>query len=153
MITLQELNPRNLPLTPDQEDNLRRHHANLQKFRGIYGKPMVVTSGVRDEQRQIEIDTLAGRRPRLGSRHIQGDATDFRDTDGSLGQYCLDNLHVLEACGLYLESPAYTVTYDADGTAHRWVHLQSFPPRSGKRVFQPYPGPPPLVPFGKGVKS
>lgn len=149
MITLKELNPRNLVLTPDQEDNLKRHHANLQKFRTIYGKPMVVTSGVRDEERQKDIDTLAGRTPRLASRHIAGDATDFRDSDGSLGQWCLDNLHVLEWCGLYLEDPSFTVTYDEDGTAHRWTHLQSFPPRSSRRVFVPYPGPPPQPPNRK----
>jgi hypothetical protein len=143
MITLKELNPRNLPLTPDQEDNLRRHHANLQKFRGLYAKPMAVTSGVRTPDRQAEIDALAGRRPNFTSRHIAGDATDFADPDGSLGQYCLDNLSVLQICGLFLESPTYSLTYDETGQPHRWVHLQSFPPRSGKRVFQPYPGMPP----------
>lgn len=155
MITLKELNPRALPLTPDQRDNLIRHHANLQRLRAIYGKPMRVTSGVRDEERQKEIDALAGRTPRLTSRHIAGDATDFADdAAGSFGQWCLDNLAVLEQCHLYLEDPRYCVTYDEKGAPHRWVHLQSFPPRSGKRVFQPYASPPPLGPnFGKGVKA
>lgn len=144
MIILKELNPRNLTLTPDQEMNLRRHHANLQKFRAAYGKPMVVTSGVRDEERQRDIDTLAGRTPRLASRHIAGDATDFADPDGALGQFCLDNEGLLVQCGLYLEDPHYTVTFDDNGAPIRWTHLQSFPPRSARRVFVPYPGPPPI---------
>jgi hypothetical protein len=143
LITLKELNPRGLELTPDQEANLRRHHANLQKFRAAFGKPMVVTSGVRTPDRQAEIDALAGRRPNLTSRHIAGDATDFRDTDGELGRFCVENEQVLVQCGLYAESPEYTVTYDEDGNPHRWLHLQSFPPRSHRRIFQPYPGPPP----------
>jgi hypothetical protein len=134
-ITLKELNPNDVLLTPEQEDNLRRHYNNLQKFRAAYGKPMTVTSGVRTPDRQAQIDALAGRQPRLASRHIAGDATDFADHDGSLAKFCLQNLHLLESCGLFIESPEYTPG---------WTHLQSAPPKSGRRVFLPYAGNPPV---------
>ena len=134
MVTLKELNPRGLPLTKEQQANQVLLFEAVNKLRALYGKPMVVVSGVRDAERQAEIDTLAGRTPRLGSAHISGAAVDFRDSDGALKEFIKKDLTVLERCGLYAEDFAYTPT---------WLHVQISPPKSGRRVFQPYSTPPP----------
>lgn len=94
----------------------------LNKFRTIYGKPMIVTSGYRP----AAINASAGGAKQ--SNHMKLLACDFKDTDGSLDQYCLDNPKVLEECGLYQEDPGSTLN---------WCHLQCTAPASGKRVFKP----------------
>jgi hypothetical protein len=148
LISLKELNPRGLPLTDEQKFNQRRLFEAVNKLRALYGKPMVVTSGVRDAERQKEIDTLAGRRPRLGSAHIKGAAADFRDPDGELKAFIKERggEAFLAELGLYMEAPEYTVGYLPDGPRYDWVHLQVTPPASGKRIFQPYAFPPPQPP-------
>lgn len=62
------------------------------------------------------------------SRHVTCEAIDLDDPDGRLDAWCMANLHVLEAIGLWLEHPAATPG---------WCHLQIVPPRSGRRVFEP----------------
>jgi hypothetical protein len=62
------------------------------------------------------------------SKHMTGEAVDIYDPHGELGRWCLDHLHVLEACALYLEHPDATPT---------WCHLQTAAPRSGNQVFKP----------------
>lgn len=134
MITEKQMNARNLPLTLEQQDNMTRHLLKINQLFAAFGFDRSVTSGVRDIERQKEIDTLAGRIPRLGSKHLHAAATDHEDLDGRLGQFCLDNLPLLRKLGLYMEDLRYCNGY---------VHLQSIPPRSGKTIFQPYPWAPP----------
>lgn len=62
------------------------------------------------------------------SRHMTGQAIDLYDPEGAVDEWCLDHLDLLSECGLWMESPAHT---------KGWCHLQSVPPRSGKRVFIP----------------
>lgn len=62
------------------------------------------------------------------SKHMVGLADDLFDPDGALDAWCLANLHVLEAIGLWLEHP--------DSTP-RWCHVQIRAPKSGNRVFRP----------------
>jgi hypothetical protein len=62
------------------------------------------------------------------SRHMTGQAIDLCDPEGEVDEWCLDHLDLLSEVGLWLESPAHT---------KGWCHLQSVPPRSGKRVFIP----------------
>jgi len=62
------------------------------------------------------------------SRHLSCQAVDLRDADGALDTWCLRNLHALEVLGLWLEHP--------DATPG-WCHVQTVPPRSGRRVFMP----------------
>jgi len=62
------------------------------------------------------------------SRHLTCQAVDLRDTDGVLDVWCMRNLHALEVLGLWLEHP--------DATPG-WCHVQTVPPRSGRRVFDP----------------
>ena len=62
------------------------------------------------------------------SKHLSCQAIDLDDASGALDAWCMGNLAVLEAIGLWLEHP--------DATPG-WCHLQVVPPRSGRRVFMP----------------
>ena len=63
------------------------------------------------------------------SLHITCQAVDLYDPDGSLDAWLLDNADtVLKDLGLWLEHPAAT---------KGWAHVQTKPPRSGRRVFYP----------------
>lgn len=64
----------------------------------------------------------------MRSRHMTGQAIDLFDPEGEIDEWCLDHLDLLSEVGLWMESPAHT---------KGWCHLQSVPPRSGKRVFIP----------------
>ena len=110
------------PLTPELESNLVNLLISVNKFREIYGKPLLVSSLYRPGV----YNKAAGGAKK--SNHMVCLAVDFADADGSLDSYCLNNLKVLEECGLYLESPEHTLG---------WTHLQVVPPASGKRVFKP----------------
>lgn len=73
------------------------------------------------------------------SKHISARACDLRDTaDRALARWCLNNLDVLEEIGLWMENPQWTPT---------WVHLQTLPPGSGKRVYIPSSEPPKCAPL------
>lgn len=62
------------------------------------------------------------------SKHMTGQAIDLFDPDGDLDAWCMDHLDKLEQCGIWLEHPSAT---------KGWSHMQSVPPKSGKRVFYP----------------
>ena len=90
------------------------------------------------------IDSLnSGWRPRAvneatsnaatGSKHLTGQAADIPDSGHVLASWCVDNLDVMEEIGLWMEDPRYTPT---------WFHVQTVPPKSGRRVFIPRLGPP-----------
>jgi len=66
------------------------------------------------------------------SKHLTGQAVDIGDPDRSLATWVADNLDVLTECGLYCED--FRWTGDADGG---WVHFQTVPPKSGRRIFIP----------------
>lgn len=110
------------PLTPEMETNLETLLIAVNLIRDLYGKPMTVSSGYRP----AAANAAAGGAKR--SAHLTCEAVDFADPDRKLMQWLLRNLDILEKAGLYLESPI--------GTPH-WCHLQTRPPKSGKRVFIP----------------
>lgn len=110
------------PLTPDLESNLSKLLASLNQFRDIYGIPMVVSSGYRPGR----FNQAAG--GARNSAHLTCEACDFHDPDGFLKKYILNNVTLLEQCGLYMESPASTPT---------WCHLQVRIIPSGNRIFIP----------------
>ena len=66
------------------------------------------------------------------SAHMSCEAVDLRDMDKKLGEWCMNNLKVLEDLGLYMES--LTFTHDKAKNSP-WVHLQIRPTRN--RVFLP----------------
>jgi hypothetical protein len=69
-----------------------------------------------------------------GSKHLLALGGDLQDVAGrALARWCLRNLDALEEAGLWMEDPQWTPD---------WVHLQSVPPGSGRRVYVPSQNPP-----------
>ncbi len=123
MISREELNPHGYELTPEQARNFEFLFVAINAVRCAYGKPMIVTSGVRSIADQQRIN------PRqMDDAHTKAAACDVLDVDKSLLLWCMANLGLLGRLGLYLEDRRYTPN---------WVHFQIYPPKSGKRIFVP----------------
>lgn len=127
MIKLEELNKRKYPTDPIIDSNLKTLCERLNIIRKAYGKPMIVTSGLRSNKQQQEL-IKAGKSTATKSKHLAGLAADIADPDKELAKWCLENVKILEQAGLWLEHPDYTPN---------WVHFQASPPRSGNRFFIP----------------
>lgn len=123
MITRDEVlmgRDKEFPLNIILESNLQKLLTALNKFKAIYGKPMVVSSGYRPGK----YNKLAGGAE--NSNHMFCMACDFVDIDSSLDTFCVANKDVLKACGLYLEHPKWT---------KNWCHLDISPRK--KHIFIP----------------
>lgn len=127
MIKLYELNKHKYPTDAIIDSNLRVLCERLNIIRKAWGKPMIVTSGLRSEKQQSEL-IKAGKSNAKKSRHLLGLAADISDPDGSLGRWCKENVKILEKANLWCEDPEYTPG---------WVHFQASPPGSGRRFFKP----------------
>ena len=89
-----------------------------------FGEERAITSGWRPPEVNA---ATKGAAPK--SKHMTGHAVDLADPEGDLDEWCAeDNGERLRNYGLWMESPACTKS---------WTHLQSIPPKSGKRVFFP----------------
>lgn len=64
----------------------------------------------------------------VNSKHMTGQAVDVYDPDGELDEWLAGRPEVLDNCALWLEHP---------GSTKGWCHLQSVPPKSGRRIFYP----------------
>ena len=66
----------------------------------------------------------------LRSKHMTGQAIDIFDPDGDLDDWLMtgEGQAALTALGLWHELPSAT---------KGWAHLQTIPPRSGRRTFYP----------------
>lgn len=95
----------------------------LSQIRDAWGKPMVVTSGLRSAADQARINPKAPH-----SKHMAGQAADILDEDGSFKKWIQENMSLMEHIDVYFEDFATTVN---------WAHIQSVPPGSGHRVFIP----------------
>jgi hypothetical protein len=64
------------------------------------------------------------------SKHMTGQAADVFDPDGDLDEWLMTDAgqQAMLQLGLWMEHPSAT---------KGWSHLQTVPPRSGKRVFYP----------------
>ena len=110
-----------VPINTQQKMEILK--ARLNKLQDIYKKPLIVTSGYRTAEDQQRINP---RHPH--SKHLTGQAADISDVTGEMKHWLLSNLDVLEECDLYCEAFEATPT---------WVHYQTEPPKSGKRIFNP----------------
>lgn len=125
MISLKELNPHNYPTTPKIDANLAILYTRLNRVRGAYGKPMTITSGLRSDAQQQAL-IKAGKSNAPKSKHLLGQAADVADGDGKFYDWCKANSELLKEVGLWCE--------ERQGG---WQHLQTLPPKSGKRWFNP----------------
>lgn len=105
------------------QHNLEELLKKMNKVRDLYGKPMIVTSGFRTYQDQMKINPKAPK-----SKHMIGCAVDIEDKDGSMAIWIKSNIDKMADIGLWFEDFEHT---------KGWVHFQSVPPASGKRVFIP----------------
>ena len=126
MLTLQSYwagkaaNPaRTIAVAANAEELLNRVNSLMVRF----GEIRKIVSGWRPPEVNAKLPGAA-----INSKHITGQAVDLADPDGDLDQWCLDNPNELERFQLWLEHPA---------TTKNVCHLQSVPPKSGKRVFYP----------------
>lgn len=124
------------------QENLNTLVERLNMVRDDWGKPMVVTSGYRSKERQIEIykDKCVKRefpfqdgrfdmtRIPMKSAHLYCQAVDIADGDGKLKAWLQEDEGRLERYDLYCEDFEHTPT---------WVHFQINPPKSGRRIFKP----------------
>lgn len=94
----------------------------INYIRGVYGKPLSVSSGYRPGH----YNKRAG--GAKNSSHLTCEAIDIVDKDGEFAKWCVSNQKELEKAGLYMEDPKHT---------EGWVHLQTRKPKSGNRIFIP----------------
>lgn len=132
MISAKELNPHSHPTTPEQAANLACLLTKINIIRASWGKPMIVTSGLRTWEEHVEIykkklgaDYSEDKAPKE-SKHLIGAAVDISDPEGTLYDWLSERTGVLRGCGLYCEL----------GTKG-WVHFQILPPASGNTWFLP----------------
>ncbi len=83
----------------------------------------IISSGWRPQRVNLATANSAPR-----SKHMTCQAIDIYDPEGSVDDWCMENLSKLEMAELWLEHPSAT---------KGWSHWQTIPPKSGKRVFYP----------------
>jgi uncharacterized protein YcbK (DUF882 family) len=119
-------------LSKDIQDNLTKLLPKLNELRTAYGKPLLVTSGLRSMRHHLEIYAAKGITDKskipMKSNHLFGLACDFSDPDGTLKAWVNNNIPVMESIGLWMEAFSATPT---------WLHVQIVPPKSGNRFFNP----------------
>jgi hypothetical protein len=115
------------PLTADVQHNLDdlawRLNMFVRELPTVF-LPLVITSSYRPGH----FNRQAGGSP--NSHHLHGRAVDLANIGNALGSYLKENSGILERCQLWAEDPDATLK-----TQH--LHLQTKPPRSGRRFFRP----------------
>jgi hypothetical protein len=116
-------------------ENLEELLVKLNQLRAAYGKPLRVTSGLRDIQKHLAIYAAKGITDQskipMKSNHLYGKGADLvpiEDDIGHLHDFINNNVKLMEEIGLYFEAFEYSP---------QWLHCQSVPPKSGKRFFKP----------------
>lgn len=125
MISLSEINPKNYTLDEQETDNINVLLERINKVRTLWGKPMIVNSGVRSKDDQIRVYHDKGvtdlSKIPMGSQHLHAAAVDISDPDGKLAEWTKNNEAALEEIGLWCEDLNHT---------KGWVHYQIFQYRS-----------------------
>lgn len=118
-------------LSNEVQNNIQELLVKVNKVRTAYGKPMIVTSGLRTKKHHLEIYARKGIYPPkvpMKSNHLSGRAVDFADANGELKKWVKANIKLMEEIGLWMEDFSATKT---------WCHFQINPPKSGNRFFMP----------------
>lgn len=118
-------------LTADIQKNavetVRRANLLLRAFHAA--NPKAHVRGVNSGWRPPAVNACVPGAAKL-SNHMTGKAIDIGDDDGQLDAFCVSpaGRQVMTEIGLWLESPSATP---------RWTHVQTVPPGSGRRIFNP----------------
>ncbi len=114
------------------QENLTKLLEKANKLRTAYGKPLLVSSGLRSMKDHLRIYAEKGITDKskipMKSKHLSGEALDFADPKKELQTWIKDNVKLMEEIGLWMEDFSATET---------WVHIQTVPPKSGNRFFKP----------------
>ena len=110
-------------LTDEIIGNAMRTIEKANSLLGEFGQTRTVTSGWRPVAVNSSTPNAAAR-----SKHTTGQAVDISDPAGDLDEWCISNPAALERIGLWQEHPSAT---------KGWCHVQTLPPKSGRRVFYP----------------
>lgn len=124
MITLQDyLMGRDVkdPLTVTQMRSAIDIVIKLGELEESYATPLVLTSGYRPVSINSHIPGAVH-----GDAHERCCGVDLHDPDHRLSDWCLSHINELERIGFWMESPQ---------SAKNHVHLQTYAPKSGRRVF------------------
>jgi len=110
------------PVPEELLSNIQELLRRMNALRQLYSRAMVVSSGYRSPDHNLMI----GGAP--NSKHLTGQAIDILDPTKRLAHWILNNLDTLANLELWCEDPRYT---------NGWIHFQTVPPKSGKRLFIP----------------
>lgn len=124
--TVEELCQGLIP-TDAQKKNLSVLVEALNELGRFFPEPVVVIRGLRTEMQNEAVGGVKN------SPHLTGEAVDLQDKNHNLGQFILNNLHLLQEFGLYMENPYYCVSKN---TGNNWIHLQTR--HASQTVFKPY---------------
>ena len=116
------------PLDEEQVENMLETVERANSLLAMFyaDQPAASLRKVNSGYRTPEINASAG--GAKASKHMTCQAVDLSDEDGELGEWLDGNQKALEECKLWMEHKSKTPT---------WVHVQTVPPKSGKRVFYP----------------
>lgn len=109
------------PLNQEQRENLVKLLHALNELQELWGSAFTITSGYRP----ASVNSTVGGAKK--SAHLNCQAADIRDINGTIGHWLKKNVDILEELELYLEEPSYT---------KGWCHVQIRPTKN--RVFIPY---------------
>lgn len=119
-------------LDQQTQSNLKILHERINIIRIAYGKPMVISSGLRTVSHHLAIYKAKGitdpKNIPMQSKHLIGAACDVHDPNRELQKWTKENIALLESIGLWCEAFESTPT---------WVHFQIYRPKSGRRFFLP----------------
>ena len=133
MKDISELNPHGYETSEVIDRHLRMTFERVMELQGAYleehpDEPgFQINSGLRSDEHQQRL-IAAGKTNAVHSKHLAGLAVDINDPEGKIGKWALENAGVLARIGLWAEHPKHT---------KNWLHVQSSPPKSGKRFFIP----------------
>lgn len=135
---LKILNSRNHPLNYELISNAQKLCQKLHDIQNAFGHSLVVNSGYRTKEEQLKINPKAP-----NSWHTKFAAVDLADIDGRLWDFLTNHmLKSIESGGkeipLIVDIVTHFNIYLEDRSATpTWVHIQIYPSKSGKRIFEP----------------
>lgn len=134
MITMKELNPHGYEVTDEIQHNLNVLHFHMNVIRRFWAQQMIVTSGLRSEEDQYTLIKTGVSRA-YKSNHLLGKAVDILDRDGSFNKWLKEYSDEKSTRMTILAQTMNQLWFEE--RQGPWAHIQTEPPKSGKRWFYP----------------